>query len=97
MVRQGWAFFQNDFAGRIANRVMQTGPALRESMVVGDHGGLVHPGLRHQRDAAAGSRRSLAGAADPGLVRCSTPRCCACFVPRLRDRSREVSEARSHR
>ena len=33
VVRQSWAFFQNDFAGRIANRVMQTGPALRESLV----------------------------------------------------------------
>ena len=26
VVRQSWPFFQNDFAGRIANRVMQTGP-----------------------------------------------------------------------
>jgi ATP-binding cassette subfamily B multidrug efflux pump len=33
VVRQSWAFFQNDFAGRISNRVMQTGPALRESLV----------------------------------------------------------------
>src|ERR1700751_2073360 len=33
VVRQSWAFFQNDFAGRIANRVMQTGPAIRESVV----------------------------------------------------------------
>ena len=33
VVRQSWSFFQNDFAGRIANRVMQTGPALRESVV----------------------------------------------------------------
>ncbi len=33
LIRQGWAFFQNDFAGRIANRVMQTGPSLRESTV----------------------------------------------------------------
>src|ERR671934_2469704 len=33
VVRQSWAFFQNDFAGRIANRVMQTGPAIRESIV----------------------------------------------------------------
>ncbi|MGB2597309.1 MAG: multidrug ABC transporter ATP-binding protein, partial [Pseudolabrys sp.] len=31
--RQSWAFFQNDFAGRIATRVMQTGPAIRESLV----------------------------------------------------------------
>ena len=34
VVRQSWTFFQNDFAGRIANRVLQTGPALRESLVV---------------------------------------------------------------
>ncbi len=33
VVRQSWTFFQNDFAGRIANRVMQTGPAIRETMV----------------------------------------------------------------
>ena len=33
VVRQSWTFFQNDFAGRIANRVMQVGPALRESVV----------------------------------------------------------------
>lgn len=33
VVRQSWAFFQNDFAGRIANRVMQTGPSLRESVI----------------------------------------------------------------
>ncbi len=31
VVRQSWPFFQNDFAGRIANRVMQTANALRES------------------------------------------------------------------
>ena len=33
VVRQGWPFFQNDFAGRIANRVMQTSNSLRESVV----------------------------------------------------------------
>jgi ATP-binding cassette, subfamily B, multidrug efflux pump len=33
VVRQSWPFFQNDFAGRIANRVMQTANALRESVM----------------------------------------------------------------
>ncbi|MEO8012368.1 MAG: ABC transporter ATP-binding protein [Dokdonella sp.] len=33
VVRQSLTFFQNDFAGRIANRVMQTGTSLRESAV----------------------------------------------------------------
>ena len=64
VVRQSWAFFQNDFAGRIANRVMQTGPSIRETPRRAAHGRLVHPGLRHQRGAAAGARRPLAGAAD---------------------------------
>jgi ATP-binding cassette subfamily B multidrug efflux pump len=33
VVRQSWPFFQNDFAGRIANRVMQTGNSVRDSVV----------------------------------------------------------------
>jgi ATP-binding cassette subfamily B multidrug efflux pump len=33
VIRQGWPFFQNDFAGRIANRVMNTAMSLRESVV----------------------------------------------------------------
>ena len=49
VVRQSWAFFQNDFAGRISNRVMQTGPALRESLVALGHRHLVRDRLRHHR------------------------------------------------
>jgi ATP-binding cassette subfamily B multidrug efflux pump len=33
VLRQSLAFFQNDFAGRIATRIMQTGASLRESVV----------------------------------------------------------------
>jgi ATP-binding cassette subfamily B multidrug efflux pump len=33
VMHHNWAFFQNDFAGRIANRVMQTAQALRESVM----------------------------------------------------------------
>jgi ATP-binding cassette subfamily B multidrug efflux pump len=33
VVRQSWPFFQNDFAGRIANRVMQTAQSLRDSVM----------------------------------------------------------------
>jgi ATP-binding cassette subfamily B multidrug efflux pump len=33
VVRQSWAFFQNDFAGRVAGRVVQTGASLSESVV----------------------------------------------------------------
>ena len=49
VVRQSWPFFQNDFAGRIANRVMQTGDALRESVDVEHPRGLVHRRLRRER------------------------------------------------
>ena len=35
VVRQNWSFFQNDFAGRIANRVVQTALSLRESAMAG--------------------------------------------------------------
>jgi ATP-binding cassette subfamily B multidrug efflux pump len=33
ILRQSLSFFQNDFAGRIANKVMQTGPALRQTVL----------------------------------------------------------------
>jgi len=33
VLRQSLGFFQNDFAGRIANKIMQTAPALRESVI----------------------------------------------------------------
>ncbi len=95
VVRQSWTFFQNDFAGRIANRVMQTGPALRESLVM-------------TFDAAwyivvyGSSAVALLAASDwrlavPILVWFA---CYASmlrwFVPRMRDRSRHVSEMRSN-
>jgi len=33
VLRQSLTFFQNDFAGRVAQKVLQSGPALRESVV----------------------------------------------------------------
>jgi ATP-binding cassette, subfamily B, multidrug efflux pump len=33
VIRQSLGFFQSDFAGRIANRVMQVGPSVRETLV----------------------------------------------------------------
>ena len=32
VIRQSWPFFQNDFAGRLATRVMQTGYSVRETV-----------------------------------------------------------------
>ncbi|MEO8713389.1 MAG: ABC transporter ATP-binding protein [Acetobacteraceae bacterium] len=94
VVRQSWTFFQNDFAGRIANRVLQTGPALRESIVAGTNAVwyiLVY----------GSSAIGLLGATD---WRLTIPIFCwfaayatllRAFVPRMRDRSRAVSEVRS--
>ena len=94
VVRQSWTYFQNDFAGRIANRVMQTGPSLRESLVMGF-------------DAAwyivvyGGSAMILMGSLNWRLMlpMMAWFTCYVImltyFVPRLRERSRAMSEQRS--
>ncbi len=94
VVRQSWTFFQNDFAGRIANRIMQTGPALRESVVASTNAVLYIL-------VYGGSAIVLLSSSD---VRLAIPIMCwfvgyaafiAYFVPRLRDRSRDLSVVRS--
>jgi ATP-binding cassette subfamily B multidrug efflux pump len=94
VARQSWAFFQNDFAGRIANRVMQTGPAVRESLVALITGvwyilvyGTAALVLLASADAWLALPIVLWFAAYIVMLRV--------FVPRMRDRSKEVSEARS--
>ena len=94
VVRQGWTFFQNDFAGRIAARVMQTGPALRESVVLSIIGiwyilvfGIMAIGLL----SAADWRLSLPIVAWFVLYVIVLGR----FLPQMRDRSRAMSEMRS--
>ncbi len=94
VVRQSWAFFQNDFAGRIATKVMQTGPALRETVV-------------SSVDAVwyiavyGTSALILLGGADPWLAlpillwALGYLSLLRFFVPRMRDRARIMSEARS--
>jgi ATP-binding cassette subfamily B multidrug efflux pump len=94
VVRQSWAFFQNDFAGRIANRVMQTGPAIRETVVALITG--VWYILVYGTSAAL-----LLGTANPWLALPVTLWFAGylvllrLFVPRMRDRSKEMSESRS--
>jgi ATP-binding cassette, subfamily B, multidrug efflux pump len=94
VVRQSWAFFQNDFAGRIANKVMQTGPAVRESLVALLTA--VWYILVYGTSAAL-----LLASADKWLA---LPvllwfggyvLMLRAFVPRMRDRSHDMSEARS--
>ena len=92
--RQGWAFFQEDFAGRIANRVMQAGPALRESVVQ------AVTAVWYILVYGSSAVLWLGGAdwrlAMPILVWFVAYAALLRFVvPRMRDRSRAASEQRS--
>jgi ATP-binding cassette, subfamily B, multidrug efflux pump len=94
VVRQSWTFFQNDFAGRVANRVMQTGPALRESVVSSVNAIwyiLIYGSSALVLLASTDWRLAL-----PMLCWfCGYATLLRVFVPRLRDRSRRMSEVRS--
>jgi ATP-binding cassette subfamily B multidrug efflux pump len=94
VARQSWAFFQNDFAGRIANKVMQTGPAVRESLVA------LITGVWYILVYGTAALFLLASAdrwlALPIMLWfCGYLLMLRILVPRMRDRSKEVSEARS--
>ena len=94
VLKQSLGFFQNDFAGRIAQRIMQTGPSLRDSaMQVAD-------ALWHVL-VYAGSALYLFAEADPRLIvplllwvggYCLT---LWYFVPRIKQRSSIASAARA--
>src|SRR6266567_2462713 len=94
VVRQSWSFFQNDFAGRVANRVMQTGPALRESVVSATNAVwyiLVYGGSAIVLMASSDTRLAV-----PVLVWfAGYAVLLRVFVPRMRERSRRMSEVRS--
>ena len=94
VVRQSWSFFQNDFAGRIANRIIQTGPSLRESIVSATNAvwyilvyGTTALVLLASNDLRLAGPIAVWFVGYVFLLRH--------FVPRLRDRSRETSEVRS--
>jgi ATP-binding cassette, subfamily B, multidrug efflux pump len=93
-VRQSWAFFQNDFAGRIATRVMQTGPAIRESIVA------LITAVWYILVYGTGALILLARA-DPWLALpvvlwfAGYSIMLRYFVPRMRDRSKDMTEIRS--
>ena len=94
VVRQSWSFFQNDFAGRIANRVMQTGPSLRESIVSATNA--VWYILVYGTSAVILLARIDARLALPMLLWfCGYIAMLRYFVPRLRDRSQAMSLVRS--
>ena len=94
VVRQSWSFFQNDFAGRIATRVMQTGPAIRESVVA------LLTAVWYILVYGTGALILLARA-DPWLALpvvlwfAGYSAMLRVFVPRMRDRSKDMTEIRS--
>jgi ATP-binding cassette subfamily B multidrug efflux pump len=94
VIRQSWPFFQNDFAGRIAQRVMQTGMALRESTMASIRAvwyiavyAVVAFSLMALADWRLGVPLLFWIAGYTVFLRY--------FVPRLRNLSRASSEARS--
>ncbi len=94
VIRQSWSFFQNDFAGRVAGRVVHTGVSLRKS-VVSSTNSMWHVLVYGTSAIALASAINLALA----LPLLAWFACFAAllrhFVPRMRDRSQRNSEARS--
>jgi ATP-binding cassette subfamily B multidrug efflux pump len=94
VVRQGWPFFQKDFAGRIANRVMQTAEAVRDSVLSSIRAltfittyGVFALVLTALADWRLGLPTLAWLVCYAGFLRF--------FVPRLRELARERSELRS--
>jgi ATP-binding cassette, subfamily B, multidrug efflux pump len=94
VVRQSWPFFQNDFAGRIANRVMQTSNSVRDSVTSAIRGvwyivvyGVSALVLMSLADWRIAVPTALWFAAYVVVLRH--------FVPRMRDLAKASSELRS--
>jgi ATP-binding cassette subfamily B multidrug efflux pump len=94
VVRQSWAFFQNDFAGRISNRVMQTGASVRSTLTASVTAlwyilvyGVTAIGMMASADPWLALPILAWFLGYVGLL--------GYFVPRMRERSKLNSEARS--
>ena len=94
VVRQSWPFFQNDFAGRIANRVMQTGNAVREC-VVSSIRALWYIGIYGVSSLVLMASADWRLAVPTLLWFAGYVFFLAYFVPRMRDRAKISSELRS--
>src|SRR5215470_32729 len=94
VLRQSLTFFQNDFAGRVANKIMQAAPALRDSVVQ------LIDAIWYAAVQWVGAAVIFA-AADWRLLLPLSAWLFAYlgallyFVPRIKDRSTEAAEARS--
>jgi ATP-binding cassette subfamily B multidrug efflux pump len=95
VVRQSWPFFQNDFAGRIANRVMQTGNAVREC-VVSSIRAIWYIAIYGVSALILMSFADWRLAVPTALWSASYVFFLAFYVPRMRDLAKISSEVRSH-
>lgn len=94
VLRQSYAFFQNDFAGRIANKVMQTPPSLRQTvmeLVDAVWFVLIYAGSAIVIFAQSDVRMAMPIVVWLGLYAVVI----TYFVPRIKKRSTVQSEARS--
>ncbi|SET23949.1 ATP-binding cassette, subfamily B, multidrug efflux pump [Nitrosospira multiformis] len=94
VIRQSWSLFQNDFAGRMANRVMHMGDAVRECVVSSIHAiwyigvyGVSSLWIMSEADWRLAIPTVLWFIAYVFFLRY--------FVPRMRDLARSSSERRS--
>ncbi|MGE0802225.1 MAG: ABC transporter ATP-binding protein [Lautropia sp.] len=94
VVRQSWPFFQNDFAGRIASRVMQTGYSVRETATALIRAvwyilsfGAVSLGIMAVADWRLAIPTLIWWLAYVGFL--------SWFVPRMREKARRSSEGNS--
>jgi ATP-binding cassette, subfamily B, multidrug efflux pump len=94
VIKQNWTFFQSDFAGALANRIVHTGPSLRETVVLAAN-------AVWYITVYGGSAVILMARSD---IRLTYPVICwfigylillCYFIPRIRARSERVSAARS--
>jgi ATP-binding cassette subfamily B multidrug efflux pump len=94
VIRQSWSFFQADFAGRVATRVMQVGHSLRETVVAGQRAvwHILIYGTGAMIVLATFDFRLMAPLAAWGLAYGLMLRW---MVPRLHGWARKSSEARS--
>src|ERR1700728_2254060 len=94
VVRQSWPFFQNHFAGRISNRVMQTGPSVRSTLTATIT--TVCYILVYGTSAIVMTAAADRWLAVPILLWfCGYAALLVYFVPRMRERSKVSSIARS--
>ena len=94
MLRQSLGFFQNDFAGRVANKLMQTGSAMRDSiMQLSD--AAVYVAVQWLSALALFWAADLRLTAPLLIWLAAYAAIVAWLVPRIRERSTDASEARS--